>query len=109
MKMNEYQELAMRTASNKNKTTQNYILNAALGLNGESGEIADAVKKSLFQGHDLQIKELAKELGDVMWYVALGCKAIGYTMEEVAKMNIEKLKSRYPNGFSEENSINRED
>lgn len=105
MEINEYQKLALRTAN----TTESdkLILNGALGLNGESGEVADHIKKYLFQGHDLDKDSLAKELGDVCWYIAILSKGIGYDLESIMQMNIEKLKRRYPQGFDKERSLNR--
>lgn len=105
MKGNEYQKLAMRTANKKCRS----LGNAGLGLAGEAGEAADIIKKHLFQGHELDKDELITELGDVCWYVALAAELIGADMETVLFRNIEKLKRRYPEGFSEEKSINREE
>lgn len=83
------------------------LLNGALGLPGEAGEVADLVKKYIFHGHDLNRGELVKEIGDVCWYLALLCHAIDISLEEVMIANIEKLRNRYPEGFSESASINR--
>ena len=124
MQINEYQQLAMRTNDGKiTDRVAQYIadvtddethykmigelLNGALGLTGEAGEVADMVKKHIFHGHDLTTEELVKELGDVCWYLALMCNAIGVNLEDVMALNIEKLKKRYPDGFSETASINR--
>lgn len=78
-----------------------------MGLSGESGEVTDHIKKVAFQGHDLDKEEIAKELGDVLWYVARTADSIGYKLEDIAEMNVKKLRKRYPNGFSEEASRNR--
>ena len=102
MKINEYQRLAMRTASNEDG-----LLNGALGLCGEAGEVADIIKKHKFQGHELDKQEVAKELGDICWYIARICTEIGVSLEEVMQCNIEKLRKRYPNGFDADRSINR--
>lgn len=128
MTINDYQNQAMRTNDGscydrlfekaldyldnlqdelKIVTDPGELLNGALGLTGESGEVADLIKKYLFHGHDLDKDELVKELGDVCWYVALLCHAIGVSLEEIMSRNIEKLKKRYPEGFSSEASINR--
>ena len=125
MKINDYQKLAMRTNDGKctarvrEKIAESYrapaftvpapgeLLNGVLGLTGEAGEVADMVKKYIFHGHDLDIDALIKEIGDVCWYIALLCTAIGEDMESVMSKNIEKLKKRYPEGFSSEASINR--
>lgn len=107
MTVNEYQKLAMRT-SNKKLLIEQHIVNGALGLAGESGEVADIVKKSLMQGHGLDFDHIAKELGDILWYVAETATAIGYDMETIMRMNIDKLMKRYPDGFSSERSQHRE-
>lgn len=104
MGFNEYQLLALRTA---NKDNKDLILNGTLGLAGESGEVADVVKKHLFQGHELNKDKIVDELGDVLWYIAIMAKGIGVGMEEIAKHNVEKLKKRYPDGFEVERSLNR--
>ena len=107
MTPNEYQKEAMRTASGMDYSTMEPIVNAALGIAGEGGEVADLIKKHIFQGHSLDKEHLAKELGDVLWYIALGADCIGYSMEEIMEMNVEKLRKRYPNGFDAEKSKNR--
>ena len=107
MTINEYQKLAMRT-SNRGISPDYHILNGALGLAGESGEVADMVKKCLMQGHDLDHVHVAKELGDICWYIAETATAIGYDMEAIMQMNIDKLKKRYPEGFDSERSQHRE-
>ena len=106
MTINEYQKLAMRTA---NKDTCHHLLNGVLGLCGESGEVADLVKKATFQGHELNHEHVAKELGDIAWYLALSATAIGYDLETVMQMNIDKLRKRYPEGFDAKRSLYREE
>lgn len=103
MNIDEYQQLAMRTANPECVD----ISNAALGLCGESGEFADELKKQLYQGRGRTNEKLKKELGDVLWYVALACESMGCTMSEVAEANVAKLRERYPEGYSNERSINR--
>jgi NTP pyrophosphatase (non-canonical NTP hydrolase) len=71
------------------------------------GEIADTIKKVYFHGHDLDRDELVKELGDVLWYVALAATALDVPLAEIMQGNIEKLQRRYPDGFSAEASRNR--
>lgn len=106
-----YQELALRTASAESTASALTMLNsAALGLAGESGEIADHVKKVMFHGHplnDATCDLIAKEIGDILWYCAIGAKGIGLGLGEIAHMNVEKLRKRYPEGFSAEKSLNR--
>lgn len=106
-----YEELALRTASESSLADSMTMLNAAaLGLNGEAGEIADHVKKVMFHGHpldDATRDKIAKEIGDILWYCAMGARGLGIGLGEIATMNVEKLKKRYPEGFSSERSLNR--
>lgn len=104
--MNEYQKLAEKT-SGAGKDGERRKIIAALGLAGEAGEFANMIKKLTAHGHNIPNEELAEELGDVMWYVAEAATACGLTLDEIAAMNIDKLQSRYPEGFSEEASRNR--
>lgn len=106
MNFNEYQKLANTTA-NKENTTKEALVNVGLGLTGEAGEVADLIKKNLCHGHDLDKEKLHKELGDVLWYLAYAAETLGTSLEEIAKMNIDKLKKRYPEGFSTDASVNR--
>lgn len=106
MELNEYQQLALRTAGDHGDA-QHRLMYTALGLNGEAGEVAEIIKKALFHGHDLDKDMLLKELGDVMWYVAVLADTLGLSLDEVGKENIAKLRRRYPEGFSSERSRNR--
>lgn len=83
------------------------LLHGAMGLNTESGEIMDTLKKNLIYGSELNITNLKEEIGDIAWYFALICRALGMTIEEVFEKNIAKLAKRYPNKFSKEAAENR--
>ena len=106
MTINEYQQLAMTTL-NPDLSEKDVLINGVMGLCGESGEAIDLVKKWLAQGHELDREKLAKELGDICWYLAETATAIGYDLEDIMSANIEKLKKRYPQGFEAQRSINR--
>jgi len=108
MTINEYQKLAMTTL-NPDLAKKDVLINGVMGLCGESGECIDIVKRHLAQGHELDREALIKELGDVAWYLAETAFALDVELEEVLICNIEKLKKRYPEGFSTERSINREE
>jgi len=101
MQCNEYQQLAKRTAN------ETLITNFLLGLAGEAGEVVDYMKKVLYHGHLLDLDKLSKELGDVLWYISQIALYYDLELNKVALDNIEKLKARYPKGFSTERSINR--
>ncbi|MDE3073805.1 MAG: nucleoside triphosphate pyrophosphohydrolase family protein [Chloroflexota bacterium] len=103
----DYQDEAMRTASRG--TPRQDVIMAALGLNGEAGEVADLIKKWVGHGHPLDPDKLKEELGDVLWYCALTCQAMGWKLGEVMQQNLTKLARRYPDGFSTEASLARMD
>ena len=110
MGINEYQRKAMRTASGMNYDMvdgNGLLLNGLMGLNGEAGECIDLLKKTIFQGKPLDKEHMAKELGDVAWYLAVSAQALGYDLETIFKMNIAKLEARYPNGFEVSKSEHR--
>ena len=103
---NEYQALAMRTR-NKSLSPDDSLANGVMGLCGESGECADLVKKTFFQGRELDVPHFAKELGDVLWYIALCCESLGLQLDDVMQQNVDKLSARYPNGFDPYRSQHR--
>ena len=106
MTPNEYQRAALRTVP----LSINYVSllqMGVMGLAGESGEAVDLVKKYVFHEHDLDQKHLAKELGDVAWYLAVTAATIGYDLEEILRMNVDKLRKRYPDGFDPDRSNHR--
>ena len=110
MTINEYQEACLRTEPADAKVSKTCRLeNGLMGLCGEAGEAMDILKKFLFQGHELDKKHLAKELGDVAWYLAVSADALGFYLEDIFQMNIDKLRDRYPDGFEVDRSINRAD
>jgi len=101
-----YQRLTRRTAGDLDVSSQ--LVNCALGLTGEAGEVADYLKKHLFQGHEWDVDTVVSELGDILWYIAQMADAIGWRLSDIAARNVEKLRKRYPDGFSVERSVNRE-
>ena len=108
MTINEYQKLAMTTL-NPTLSEKDVLINGVMGLCGESGEAIDIVKKWLAQGHELDKEKLAKELGDICWYLAETATALGLSLEDIMAANLEKLRRRYPEGFDAERSVNRKD
>ncbi len=104
----EYQALAMKTL-NPALNQKEILINGVMGLCGEAGEAIDIVKKHLAQGHTLDTEHLAGELGDVAWYLAETATAIGYDLDDIFRLNIEKLQKRYPDGFQTEKSVHRID
>ncbi|WP_176581328.1 nucleoside triphosphate pyrophosphohydrolase family protein [Bacillus thuringiensis] len=114
--LNTYQRKALRTW-NTDSHPDMRLLNAGAGLCGESGEVIDMLKKAIFHGHGfnqssektIDTHDIAKELGDILYYVSVASDELGYTLQEIAEININKLAKRYPEGFSVEASINRVD
>lgn len=104
----EYQVLASVTA-NKSLSSKERMTIACLGLAGEAGELVDMWKKVVGHGHEQDTDKLAKEAGDVLWYLAEICSALGVSLSAIAQNNIDKLKRRYPEGFSTEASKARVD
>lgn len=106
----EYQSLAMRTTRDewRDKGLWDQKIHAVMGLNSEAGEIAGIIQKS-YQGHEIDLKHLEKEVGDCLWFIAEICDSFGFDMDKVMQMNIDKLIARYPNGFEEIRSTHREE
>lgn len=108
MNFSEYQELASRTANHLLEPKFRLSV-AGLGLAGETGEAVELIKKCVGHGHELNLETVTKELGDVLWYVAEISTILQLNMNEIAEKNIEKLKKRYPEGFSNNSSQARVD
>lgn len=108
MNANDYQWMCSRT-SDSGQSHSDRMANAALGLAGEAGEIADIVKKYLHHGHSMDTAHIIKELGDLLWYVAEMASIFDIPLSMVMEININKLHKRYPDGFSSEASINRQE
>ena len=106
MRIDDYQREAM-TLLNPALKESDVLLNALMGLCGESGEAIDVMKKHLFQGHPLDREKLVKELGDVAWYLAEAATGLGVNLSEVMQRNLDKLHARYPGGFDTNRSQNR--
>lgn len=102
----DYQRLAYATAGEHQDNLQETI-NWTLGIGGEAGEIIDSVKKHAYHGHALDLTEINKELGDLLWYLSAMCTCLGLKLEDVAAANLVKLAKRYPQGFNHLDSINR--
>lgn len=86
------------------------VLYAAIGMCGEAGEVSELIKKYAYHGHTIDTEHLARELGDVLWYVTYMAHLFGYSLGEIMAMNQEKLAKRYPDGkFDAERSQNRKE
>lgn len=118
MTPNEYQQAAARTDLRDYTIVGKRILepdgfrrliHSQLGVSSESGELADAIKKFIIYGKELDIENIKEEYGDLLWYINIGLTSIGYTMEECMQANIDKLKLRYPEKFTEKDALERKD
>lgn len=105
MKMNDYQRLAARTI-NPDLLEFEQSAHALHLISAECGELHGIYQK-MYQGHDADDEHIKKELGDLMWGIAELCTAYGWKLGDIAQMNIDKLKERYPNGFEAERSLHR--
>jgi len=102
MILTTYEQEVLRTCSVSSK--RDHFLMASLGLSGEVGEITDLLKKHLFHSHELDREKVILELGDVLWYLTELAHALETTLDAVLEKNVEKLRLRYPDGFSVERS-----
>ena len=106
MDASEYQKRAMKTL-NPALEKKDVLINSVMGLCGESGEAIDIVKKWLAQGHALDKEHLAKELGDIAWYLAEAATALDLSLGDILQANLDKLEKRYPDGFDTRRSLSR--
>ena len=106
MNGNEYQTLAMRTCNLP--LSMDMLYHGVFGLTSEAGEVAGIIQK-VYQGHEFDKEHMKKELGDCMWMIADICSALDFSLDDVMRTNIEKLKARYPTGFDLEKSLHRKD
>jgi NTP pyrophosphatase (non-canonical NTP hydrolase) len=132
--LNQLQELATRTAPDQGAqhffccpTVEHYefseldeqhklheqrvdLIHAALGMAGEAGEVVDLLKKSMYYGKPLDVEKVKEEAGDLLWYIAsVMCRALDCTLEELAMYNVDKLRARYPEKYTDQAAIARVD
>jgi NTP pyrophosphatase (non-canonical NTP hydrolase) len=105
LKSDNYDAIAERMISDADMID---LSHAILGMFTESAECADAFKRFLFYGTDLDKTNLKEEVGDVMYYVQLLCQSGGFTLEEAMDSNEAKLNKRYGDKFTEDAAINRD-
>lgn len=115
MESKKYLKSALRTESNDFKSINGRIdsekirlLHAAMGMQTEAAEFTDMLKKHIFYGKTLDKVNLKEEIFDMTWYMAIALDVLGYTFEEGFKTNIDKLKARYPEKFTEDSANNRD-
>lgn len=108
MDFESYRADVMRTVR-QDLSQRDRMIAGALGLCGESGELAENLKKVIFHGHPLNEAALRNELGDVLWYWVFLCETLGFAVDDVMTANVEKRRKRFPEGFTTEGSLNRVD
>lgn len=106
MEINKYQAEAARTCANIDGGIMD-DLHMVLGMQTEAAEIADAYKKTIAYKKELDLVNVKEELGDILWYIANLCNIHGWDLRDIMQTNIDKLKARYPEKFTEENALNR--
>jgi NTP pyrophosphatase (non-canonical NTP hydrolase) len=84
------------------------LLHVGMGLATESGEFMDALKRHIFYGKELDKTNLIEELGDVTWYLRIACDVLGVSLAEVIQKNVDKLRKRFPDKFTEDKAVNRD-
>ena len=104
----DYQELAARTM-NKDLTHKERVSMLAMGLSGEAGEVTDYLKKVIFHEHSMDLEKFSKEMGDFLWYAANLASEYDLRLVDIMQQNINKLRKRYPEGFSTKDSLARKD
>jgi NTP pyrophosphatase (non-canonical NTP hydrolase) len=84
------------------------LLHAAMGISTESGELMDAFKRKIFYGKPLDVVNVKEEIGDIMWYVAILLRELDLDFHELLQLNIDKLRARFPEKFTEHHALNRD-
>ena len=102
MVLKKYQEVCKATAK-KFDTSKEEILTWGLGITGEAGDVASCIKKTFTHDND-QKQGIRENVGDTLWYIAMICNFFNWDMEKILEENIEKLKKRYPTGFTEKDA-----
>lgn len=103
MRLNEYQEFCKATAK-KFQSKDEELCAWGLGIAGEAGDVASCIKKVIFHKNEAIKDGIKENIGDVFWYAAMICNVLGWNLEEILNENIQKLKDRYPAGFTEKDA-----
>ena len=106
--LHEWQTAAARTIVTSHGFERN-LTEFCFGIGAESGELQNYLKKVMFQGHVLDQSHVSEELGDILWYLTAIATLFGIDLQDVVAKNESKRAIRYPNGFSEADSIARRD
>lgn len=110
----EYIENVMKTdagpkPASRERIVQNFnLIHACMGICTESGELMDAIKKTTIYGKPLDVVNLIEEMGDLFWYLGLMANELHVSFDTIMGLNIEKLRKRYPNNFTEQDALVRD-
>jgi NTP pyrophosphatase (non-canonical NTP hydrolase) len=119
MNPTEYQKQSMRTRCPQNEVVTKFtgeenlkrvqVLHGIVGLTGEVGELASAIEKFAWYNQELDVANVIEELGDVLWYIAEICEGLNADLGKIMELNINKLKTRYPDKYTDNNAkeVNR--
>lgn len=107
MTFDEYMASTKRTIPHLGSSLEDQI-HMAMGISTEANEILDAYKKVFAYGKKLDVVNVREELGDLFWYISNLMRILDIDFEETLQINIDKLKARYPDGFSKDNAVNRD-
>ncbi|MEM7036623.1 MAG: nucleoside triphosphate pyrophosphohydrolase family protein [Bacteroidota bacterium] len=106
MDIEAYKSAAERTLIDKGHDMN--LLHAAMGIGTEAGELLDAFKRKIFYGKELDVVNVKEEVGDLMWYIAILLRELDLDFHEILQLNIDKLRARFPDKFTEANALNRD-
>jgi len=113
--MKDYIEKALRTEKYDENIKERLtsprsirLIHSIMGMQTESAEFTDTIKKHVFYGKEIDTVNLEEELGDLMWYIAVACDELWVSFADICRKNIEKLKLRYPGEFTQEKALNRD-
>lgn len=110
MEYKDYQNESKRTCPNLNDNLRDGLadeLHMVIGISTEAGELLDAYKKHFAYGKELDTVNVGEEIADLMWYISNLCRLLNISLEEMLQRNIDKLKARYPENFTQDNALNR--
>lgn len=110
MEYKDYQNESKRTCPNLNNNLRDGLadeLHMVIGISTEAGELLDAYKKHFAYGKELDTVNVGEEIADLMWYISNLCRLLNISLEEMLQRNIDKLKARYPENFTQDNALNR--
>ncbi len=98
--LSEYQKICNATAKKDFNSPTEEIMCWGLGVAGEAGDVAGCIKKVHSHRNETQKRGVRENIGDTLWYLAMVCNFYGWNLDEILNENVEKLKKRYPNGFT---------